>query len=515
MADLTLDRLRREAEALSEGVARALWQAHAGLAPTAVLQPLYARHAAAFGDEALALARELLDAGDATTPTDRALAEWVAETRVARTLAPLDEREIAWERTAMVRMPDGGQVEYGRVPIVLANTRERGERLAVEAARAALVAAELAPQRRERLQREHDATAALGLGDDYVATFARTSGIDARALGAQAEALLRDTQAMWDDLLPTFARRRLDLPARELTRADLLALFRAPEFDAGFAPGGMVATVRTQLAAMGVDPSANGRIRYDVGERAGKRARAFCAPVRVPDEVHLVLRPTGGAQDWRTLLHEIGHALHFAHARRDLPFEARWAGDHSVTEGYAMLLDHLPADRGWLQRYTELESARVPEFLRASAFQELYMLRRYAAKLRYELALHESGAWGDAPELYVTTLEAATSARHAPADALVDVDPRLYVVRYLRAWQLQAALGDALRERFDEDWWRNPRAGPWLTGTLMAEGQALPAEAIAALAAGRASAPGSETAGDGAGALGFGGVVAAIEQRLG
>jgi hypothetical protein len=510
MADLTLDRLRREAEALSEGVARALWEAHAGHAPTAALQPLYARHAAAYSDEALALARELLEAGDAVAPTDRALAEWVAETRVARTLAPHDEREIAWERTAIVRLPDGGQVEYGRVPIVLANTRERGERLALEAARAALVAAELAPQRRERLQREHDATAALGLGDGYLDVFARTSGIDARALGAQADALLRDTQAMWDDLLPTFARRRLDLPARELTRADLLALFRAPEFDAGFSPGGMLATVRTQLAAMGIDPAADGRIRYDVGERAGKRARAFCAPVRVPDEVHLVLRPTGGAQDWRTLLHEVGHALHFAHARRDLPFEARWAGDHSVTEGYAMLLDHLLMDRGWLRRYAELESARLPEFLRASAFQELYMLRRYAAKLRYELALHESGAWSEAPERYVSTLEAATSARHAPADALVDVDPRLYVVRYLRAWQLQAVLAGALRERYDEDWWRNPRAGPWLAGRLMAEGQALPADGIAQLALGTTPAEGA-----GGAALGFAPVIAAIEQRLG
>ncbi|MGZ8376849.1 MAG: hypothetical protein ACXW05_02015 [Gemmatirosa sp.] len=507
MADLTRDRLRREAEALSEGVARALWQAHAGHAPTAALQPLYARHAAAYGDEALDLAREILASGDAPGDSDRALAEWVAETRVARTLAPLDEREIAWERTAVVRLADGGQMEYGRVPIALANTRERGERLAIEAARAALVAAELAPQRRERLQREHDATAALGLGDDYVTTFARTSGIDVRALSAQAEALLRDTQAMWDDLLPTFARRRLDLPARELTRADLMALFRAPEFDAGFAPGGMVATVRTQLAAMGLDPSAGGRIRYDVGERVGKRARAFCAPVRVPDEVHLVLRPTGGAQDWRTLLHEVGHALHFAHARPDLPFEARWAGDHSVTEGYAMLFDHLLMDRGWLRRYAELEAPRVPEFLRASAFQELYMLRRYAAKLQYELALHASEAWEDAAELYVTTLEAATSARHAAADALVDVDPRLYVVRYLRAWQLQAVLGVALRDRFDEDWWRNPRAGPWLTDTLMREGQRLPAEEIAALAIG--------AEGGDAPLLGFAPVIAAIETRLG
>jgi hypothetical protein len=327
--------------------------------------------------------------------------------------------------------------------------------------------------------------------------------VDVRALGAAAEALLRDTQGMWDDVRPAFVRRRLGTGVEQPARADVPALFRAPEFDVGFPPGGMLATVRTQLSAMGVDPDAGGRVRYDVGERPGKRARAFCAPVRVPDEVHLVLRPMGGAQDWRTLLHEVGHALHFAHARRDLPFEARWAGDHSVTEGYAMLLDHLVLDLGWLRRYSDLDPARAAEFRRLAAFQELYLLRRYAGKLRYELLLHGGESLSAAPDAYVATLEAATGVRHDPADAFVDVDARFYVARYLRAWQLQGVLAAALREGFDEDWWRNPRAGPWLVGTLMAEGQALDAEGLAARADGAAG-----------GALSFGPLVAALEAAL-
>jgi hypothetical protein len=472
-----LDRVRGAAEALSEDVSRALWRAHAGHAADAPLAAIYARHAGAYGPEALEVARELLDEPGAPA---RALAEWVAETRVARALATLDERELAWERRAVVSLPDGGQVEYARVPIVLANTADRAARLALESARAALVARELAPMRRERAAREHDATAALGLGDDYVGVFARTSGVDVRALGAAAEALLRDTDAMWDDVRPAFVRRRLGAGIDAPTRADVPPLFRAPEFDVGFPPGGMLATVRTQLSAMGVDPDAGGRVRYDVGERPGKRARAFCAPVRVPDEVHLVLRPMGGAQDWRTLLHEVGHALHFAHARRDLPFEARWAGDHSVTEGYAMLLDHLVLDRGWLRRYSDLDPARAVEYRRLATFQELYLLRRYAGKLCYELLLHGGEPLAAMPDAYVTTMNAATGVRHGPADAFVDVDARFYVARYLRAWQLQGVLAAALRERFDEDWWRNPRAGPWLVETLMAEGQALDAEGLAA-----------------------------------
>jgi hypothetical protein len=192
----------------------------------------------------------------------------------------------------------------------------------------------------------------------------------------------------------------------------------------------------------------------------------------VPDEVYLVLRPHGGQADYRTLLHELGHALHFAYTRPDLPFEWRWLGDNSVTEGYAMLFDHLMHDAGWLARYTELGRKHSGTFLRTVGFEELHFLRRYCAKLTYEAALYSGEVrWDALPALYVDRLTSATTFRYDPADAFVDVDPRFYAARYLRAWQLQALLTETLIERFDEDWWRNPQAGPWIVEELFSEGQ--------------------------------------------
>jgi hypothetical protein len=71
----------------------------------------------------------------------------------------------------------------------------------------------------------------------------------------------------------------------------------------------------------------------------------------------------------------------------------------------------------------------------------------------------------------VHTLTDATTFRYDPADAFVDVDPRFYAARYLRAWQLQAVFAESLTQRFDADWWRNPRAGPWMVERLFGEGQ--------------------------------------------
>jgi hypothetical protein len=489
VAALTLDRLRREGEALMTELSRENYLAHAGLKASAELQPIYARHAAATSPDALELTLAAL--ADAAPGSDEArsarlLAEWQVEAGAARTLAELDERESAWERSAVVRVADGRQIEYGRVAIEIADAGDRADRLLIDEARAALVGRELAPLRRERLQRERDFTDSLGVASGYAATFTQLSGVDVDALADECAAFLRDTQAMWDEVLPSFARRRLSLPPDQLTRADALSLFRAREFDAYFPARALDGAVRRQATEMGLDPSVGGRVIYDVGEREGKRSRAFCAPVRVPEEVYLVLRPHGGASDWRTMLHELGHALHFANTRAELPFEYRWVGDNSVTETYAMLFDHLVQDAGWLLRYTELDRTRASAFQRSSGFEELHFLRRYAAKLLYERELYGGTVpWDALPDLYVDSLTRATTFQYRAADAFVDVDPRFYAARYLRAWQLQALLTDALRERFDEDWYRNPGAGPWIVGELWSEGQRELATEIAERVAGR------------------------------
>ncbi len=234
----------------------------------------------------------------------------------------------------------------------------------------------------------------------------------------------------------------------------------------------MEESIRRQVREMGIDPLAGGRITLDTGEREGKRSRAFCSPVRVPDEVYLVLRPHGGQTDWMTFLHELGHALHFAYMRPDLAFEYRWLGDNSITEGYAMLFDHRMKDSGWLERYTELERDESPgvhalDRLRGAALPPP-LLRE--ADLR-DRALRRRTRWESLPDLYVERLTSATTFRYNRADAFVDVDPRFYAARYLRAWQLQALINETLVERYDVDWWRNPRAGPWICSALFGEGQ--------------------------------------------
>lgn len=483
MTDLTLDRLRADGQAFTEEISRESYLAHSGHKQSAEFTPIYEKYAHVLGKDALDFTVELFKSTADGTEEHRSAAlllEWEIESQASRALAPLDEKEIAWESSAVIDVADGSRIQYQAAAIEIANERDRARRLVIDAARTDLVIREHAPLRLERLQREKEYVESLGIAPGYNATFEAITGVSLGGLAAACAEFLRATQSLWDDTLPHYLRKSLSITREDATRADALALLRGSEFDAAFPGSSLQAAVSRQLREMNVDPSAGGRIIYDVGERAGKRARAFCAPTRVPEEVYLVLRPHGGQSDYTTLLHEAGHALHFANVRADYPFEYRWLGDNSVTESYAMLFDHRMKDRGWLLRYTELDSSRVGDFLRLAGFEELHYLRRYCAKLIYEVEAYGDGvAWEELPDLYVETLTRATGFRYNPADAFIDFDPRYYSTRYLRAWQLEALLNESLVERFDIDWYRNPAAGPWVIKELWAEGQRETAEEIA------------------------------------
>lgn len=480
---ISIDRLRRDGQAMMEELSRESYLAHSGLKATVELQPIYARYADVIGEDAFRFAAESYAAvkpGTDEHRSARVMLEWELEGQVSRALAPLEEREVAWENTAMLRLPEGREMQYQAAPIEIGNSKIRAERIAIDEARAKIAGSEHAPMRLEYFQREKEVVESMGVAPSYNESFEAVTGISLSKLAAQCTAFLRETEAMWDETLRYYLKTKMGLKRGEAMRADALALFRASEFDEGFPASQMEPAVRRQVSEMGMDATANGRVIFDLGEREGKRSRAFCAPVRVPDEVYLVLRPHGGQSDYTTFLHELGHALHFANADASLPFEFRWLGDNSVTEGYAMLFDHRMQDGGWLSRYSSLGGSRLGEYLRMSGFEELHFLRRYSAKLLYEIAVYTGEApWSSLPDLYVSRLTGATGFTYRPEDAFIDLDPRFYSVRYLRAWQLQSALNATLTEKFNDDWFRNPAAGPWITGELFSIGQRDTADEIA------------------------------------
>ncbi|MFP2930968.1 peptidase M3 [Pyxidicoccus sp. 3LG] len=317
---------------------------------------------------------------------------------------------------------------------------------------------------------------------DYPSLREDVTGIAFGKLVESATETLRRTEDAYRDVL-AYVLKKVDpllrpLPFGEARRHDLQAALQAPWMDGFFRREDAFPAVVRWLGEWGLTPHAEGRIRIDDTARPGKASRPFVATVRVPGEVHLVLQPRGGLDGLGSLLHEMGHAQHRAHVSETLPMELRRLGDASVTEAYAAVFERLLLSPGWLKRYMELPTLPAKDAVRLAAFQALAVLRRYCAKLPYELSLTTRGPSAERAEEYADGQRHALFVESHPGFFLHDVDPQLYVAHYLQAWALETRLTARLTERFNEDYWRNPAAAAWLKG-LFARGGTDDAEGLA------------------------------------
>jgi len=463
--------LERFAEALSreeyltrsglkdEGRAAALRERFASLASRSAFEEVRAASQEAEGDEAKRL---------------RFLAEFLGTNWVEYQVRDASDRLTTAEANQTIAT-DGERIPFRSAEIRIKNEPDRSRRAALESAHLSTIA-ELAGLRREILDQAHEATHRLGFAG-YISFCREVSGIDIQALRELTQPILPRSQDMYRDLLGWYLRRRVGVEPSQARRHDLLRLLRAPEFDRHLPPHALREAAETPLRRMGIDPQAGGRIRIDDEPRPRKTGRAFVATLRIPDEIILVVRPGGGPDDYVAYLHELGHALHYAYTDARLPVEYRRLGDPSVTEAFAFLLDGLLRERGWLRRFVGL--AQPADLLRFATFRRLYFLRRYAAKLAYELLLHEEGPTTRCADAYRDLLTGAILVDWPRELHLADLDPFFYAARYLRAWIFEAQLRNLLRERFDEEWYRNDRTGPFLLA-LWREGQRRTIEELAA-----------------------------------
>jgi hypothetical protein len=301
------------------------------------------------------------------------------------------------------------------------------------------------------------------------------SGIDLAALERQTEALVAGTEASYEPTVEPELRKHLEMGFGRLRRSDLPAFFRAPALDAAFPPEQAIPALRQTLAGIGIDIDAQRNVILDAEVRPTKSPRAFCAPVRVPREVYLMISPQGGRDDTQTLLHEAGHTEHFAHVSPGLPFERRLLGDNSFTEAFAFLFQYLAEEPAWLEDVLGVDGVPLAGYAKAV---KLIFLRRYSAKLGYERRLHAADAdLAAMPDEYARRLSDAVHVDWPRETWIHDVDPFFYAACYIRAWATERALRAHLVDQFGERWFSEPAAGELLK-QIWSKGQRALAEEL-------------------------------------
>jgi hypothetical protein len=475
-AALDLDDYRSEAERFCEALDREYYLHLAGHKRELEVEPIYERHRALFSRPAVEELRAAAGAEGEGGRRGAYLLDFAVHGHLG--LATAAEQARLAELEAKLELEvDGATIAYRAAPVEQANEPDAERRAAISAARDTLLAEHLNPIHLEALERSHSLARSLGWAS-YREMCAELRGVDLEALARQT----RDFLSATEDAYPGVLAPELDAaglePLGRLRRSDLPRFFRAPELDGAFAAERLVASFAETMSGLGIDVGRQSNVHLDTESRPTKSPRAFCATPRVPDEIYLVISPVGGRDDFAALFHEGGHTEHYASTDAALAFEYRRLGDNSVTESFAFLLEGMTSNPAWLEaRLGVADAGPVARHVRAA---RLVFLRRYAAKLDYELELHGEGAELAAmPDRYAALLGRATGVEWPAATWLDDVDPGFYAACYLRAWALEAIWRRALIERFGESWIAEPAAGEWLR-ELWRNGQRLRADELLA-----------------------------------
>jgi hypothetical protein len=368
------------------------------------------------------------------------------------------QEKIATVEAELEATVDGETIPFRMLRVALSNEPDRDRRERLERARLDLTDENLNPVYLDAARIDRDAVRKLDVSNYY--ELYKRFGFRLDELAAECGELLDATERTWEEVGEKLFRERLGIGLTDARPWDVARLFRAPEWDVAYPSDRMLPALEATLAELGIDLRAQENVHLDLESRPAKSPRAFCAPIEVPQRVMLVIQPIGGRDDWEALFHEAGHTEHYAHTSPDLPTEARRLGDMAVTEGWAMLLQHLVTDPVWLNR--RLDVPRVDELTHEGAATLLYYVRRYCAKLVYEIEFFQAN---DPETMRPRYAELLTDALKLPANAesyLADIDGSFYVTGYLRSWAFEAQLREFLRGDFGNDWFARREAGDLL-----------------------------------------------------
>ena len=470
-----LDQYRRDAERFCEEIDRDYYLHLAGHKPDLEVEAIYVRHESLFTREAVERIGEAR--GAATGDEERRLRylhQFALDGHLGALTRSLAARLAELEATLELQV-EAETMPYRMAPVIQANEPESERRAEIEAARNAVLDQRLSPLHREAVEISHGACVELGW-PSYLDAYSDVRALDLRALARRLEEFAAATEADYASTVDPELERTVGLSLAELRRSDLVRFFRAPHLDSLFPSARMIGALHETLLGLGIDLRGQSNVILDTESRPTKSPRAFCATPRIPEEVYLVLPPVGGREDYATLFHEAGHAEHYGCTDASLEFEFRHLGDNSVTESFAFLLEGLTANPEWLREIVGAEGAEAAIEHARSA--RLVFLRRYSAKIAYEVELHGPAVDLDAmPARYAELLGERVGVAWPWETWCSDVDGGFYVACYLRAWALEVEWRAELAERFGEAWFSNPEAGAWLRG-IWGQGQRRDADTL-------------------------------------
>jgi len=306
--------------------------------------------------------------------------------------------------------------------------------------------------------------------ESYLDFYQNKKGVDYSQFQKTVLKINSQLQGLYLKEMKKLVEENLHRPWQNLRSCHASYLLLLNRFDQYFPKEKLIPVFEASMRGLGLNIKKQKNIKIDATERAEKNPRAVCYNAKVPQEIHLIIKPYGGFYDFEAFFHEAGHAEHYANMDSKLPFVYRYlSSSYALHELFSYLFESLTRNPLWLEKYLKLPKKIAKQIAYESNLANLFMLVRYLGKFSYEYQLFSSGSLSSGPQLYAKTLRKFTNFIYNPINYLSDMDEGFYSADYLRAWIGQAQLVAFLEKKFGKYWFGKKEVGNWLR-KIWAEG---------------------------------------------
>ncbi len=447
------ERYRKDIEAFSQLLMREYYLHFSGQKDTLEISKIFDDFKDLYDNISINYLKEGVD----DFPAHRKMLAFSLGLRIAADIKELTEKLENQIARSNIKI-NGEKIPYYQSFILMQNSGKRKERNEIYEKRLEIVK-KMNSLRKKIWKRIYKVEKYYGY-ENYYQMNVELQEIDFQKLFDKIEVFLDKTEEKYLDGMDRLIRKKAKVNIEDALPHDVSYLFRGKEFDKYFPPNKLMPSIKKFLKNIGIVFEDYPNIHIDLEKRPRKNPRAFCAPVRVPDEIYLNHLPTGGHLDFSTTMHELGHTLHFANTSRKLPPEDKYFGDKGLSEVYAFLFQYLVSNPLWVKKFV---STKVPdEYFVLKRLEKIFIIRRYIGKLEYEIKLHQDESLENGWKIYEEALKGTTGINYPPVMYLEDMDDEFYSGSYLRAWFTEAHLEHTLKDKFGDEWFSEKKAGTYL-----------------------------------------------------
>jgi hypothetical protein len=281
---------------------------------------------------------------------------------------------------------------------------------------------------------------------------------------------LEETRSEYLRRMAPWVEEVIGKPFSNLSRYHALYLIRIRKFDHFFGTSSLMRLARRTFMNLGFDAESRSDVIFDISDSSSKSPNGICLGVKIPGEIHVIMKPVGGLVDVEALLHETGHAFFLSHFDPLLPIEYRRLNRSSaLDETFAFLFMNLIGNPAWLTGVAGMPVRQAEELPDLYKTKQFCLIRRYIGKFLAERELHERRDIKN-PSYYCKHLEQATGFVYEPQGYLIDMEHGFYALDYLHAWAGSDVLARFLEAEYGLEWFAHPQAGAALR-TIAASGR--------------------------------------------